>query len=65
MRLIVAAALVVHGLIHLIGVAKAFRRADLPQWTQPISPLTGWLWLAAALLPSVDARSAQSVSRER
>ncbi len=42
--------LVVHGLIHLLGVAKAFGLADLPQLTQPISPLLGTLWLLAALL---------------
>jgi hypothetical protein len=42
--------LVGHGLIHLIGVARAFRLAELPQLTQPIPPLMGWLWLAATLL---------------
>ena len=42
--------LVGHGLLHLIGVAKAFRLAALPQLTQPITPLAGALWLAAAML---------------
>ena len=42
--------LVVHGLIHLLGVVKAFRLAELPQLTQPISPPFGVLWLAASLL---------------
>ena len=42
--------LVVHGLIHLLGTAKAFGWADLPQLTQPISVTFGALWLLAALL---------------
>jgi hypothetical protein len=42
--------LVVHGLIHLLGVAKAFGWAELPQLTQPISPVLGILWLVSALL---------------
>jgi hypothetical protein len=49
----------VHGLIHLLGFAKAFGLADLPQLAQPISRPWGALWLAggslvlaaAALLP--------------
>ena len=39
-----------HGLIHLLGFAKAFGLAALPQLTQPISPPLGTLWLLAALL---------------
>lgn len=42
--------LIVHGLIHLLGFVKAFQFADLPQLTQPISPLYGVLWLTAGLL---------------
>jgi hypothetical protein len=42
--------LVVHGLIHVFGFAKAFGFADLPQLTQPVSPLLGAVWLIAALL---------------
>ena len=43
--------LVGHGLLHLIGVAKGFRLAALPQLTQPITPAApASLWLAAALL---------------
>jgi hypothetical protein len=42
--------LVVHGLIHLLGAAKACGWADLPQLTQPISPALGALWLVSALL---------------
>jgi len=50
MRLVLALLLTVHGLIHLLGVAKAFGLAALPQLTQPISPPRGWLWLLAAML---------------
>ncbi|HXH05323.1 MAG TPA: DUF6544 family protein [Vicinamibacterales bacterium] len=39
--------LALHGLIHLIGAAKAFG-ADFPQIAQPISPIVGGLWLLAA-----------------
>ena len=42
--------LVGHGLLHLIGVAKAFRLASLPQLTQPITPGVGIVWLVAAAL---------------
>lgn len=42
--------LVIHGLIHLIGAAKAFGWADLPQLTQQITPIFGTLWLMAAVL---------------
>jgi hypothetical protein len=42
--------LVVHGLMHLLGVAKAFRWAELPRLTQSISPSVGLLWLVSALL---------------
>jgi Family of unknown function (DUF6544) len=47
----------VHGLIHLLGVAKAFHLAELPQLTQPISPFFGALWLMSALLFVVTAVS--------
>jgi hypothetical protein len=57
MRGVFAVVLVAHGLIHLLGFAKAFRLADLPQLTQPISPVRGALWLLAALL-SVAAAAA-------
>jgi hypothetical protein len=45
-----AALLVVHGLIHLLGFAKAFGLAELPQLRLPISSTLGVLWLLAALL---------------
>jgi hypothetical protein len=50
MARVFAVLLIVHGLIHLLGFAKAFRLAALQQLTQPISPLFGLLWLAASLL---------------
>jgi Family of unknown function (DUF6544) len=50
MIVVFAVVLVVHGLIHVLGFAKAFGLADLSQLTQPISPLLGVVWLLAALL---------------
>ena len=55
MRWIVAVLLAVHGLIHLMGFAKAFGYAQLPQLTQPISRELGLLWLAAGLLVTASA----------
>ena len=53
-----------HGLIHLMGFAKAFGYAKLPQLSQPISREGGVLWLlagglvvATALMLGVGARS--------
>lgn len=42
--------LVVHGLIHLMGVAKGFGLAELPQLTTPISRPMAVMWLVASLL---------------
>jgi hypothetical protein len=50
MRIAFALLIGLHGLIHLLGPAKAFGWADVPQLRVPISPLGGALWLAAALL---------------
>jgi hypothetical protein len=50
MTLLFAVFLGLHGLIHLLGAAKAFGWAALPQLTRPISPTMGGLWLAAAVL---------------
>ena len=50
-----AGLLVLHGLIHLVGFAKAFRFADLPQLVRPISPALGVMWLLAAGLFVVAA----------
>jgi hypothetical protein len=49
-RWAVVALLSVHGLIHLMGVAKGFGWAEVPALTHPIGPATAWLWLAASLL---------------
>ena len=53
---VLAIVLVVHGLIHLLGVAKAFG-ADLLQLAQPISPVFGVLWLVATVLCLAAATS--------
>lgn len=50
MRFAFALVLFAHGLIHLIGFAKAFGLADLPLLTAPISQFFGMLWLTASLL---------------
>ena len=50
MKIFFAVFLVVHGLIHLIGTAKAFGVADIPQLTQQIARPLGILWLLAAAL---------------
>ena len=50
MKTFFAVFLVVHGLIHLIGTAKAFDGADIPQLTQQIARPLGILWLLAAAL---------------
>jgi hypothetical protein len=50
MKALLVLVLIVHSLIHLMGAAKAWRLAELPQLTQPISKSMGLLWLAAALL---------------
>lgn len=45
-----AVILVIHGLLHLLGFAKAFHLAELPQLTEPIPALAGIGWLVAAVL---------------
>lgn len=45
-----AGLLVVHGLIHVLGAAKAFHWAELPQLTRPIPPALGVAWMVAASL---------------
>lgn len=49
-RRIFIAVVVVHGLIHLMGFAKAFGLAELPQLSQAISRAMGVVWLVAAVL---------------
>ena len=55
MRWIPIALIGLHGLIHLMGFAKGFGYADLPQLTQPISRSWGVVWLAAAGLVTGSA----------
>ena len=50
MTAVFAIVLMIHGLIHLLGFAKAFGLADLPQLTQPVPSVLGILWLLAAFL---------------
>lgn len=50
MALAFAVFLIVHGLIHLFGFAKAFGLTPLPQLTQPVSAAAGAGWLLAAAL---------------
>jgi len=42
--------LVVHGLIHLLGAARAFEWAELPQLARPISRPLGAVWLVTSVL---------------
>jgi hypothetical protein len=49
-RWVVAGLLMVHGLIHFLGVAKGLGWADVPQLRQPIGVWGAVLWLVAALL---------------
>jgi len=55
MRIALALVLLLHALIHLMGFAKAFGYAALPQLTMPISRPMGMLWLLAALLMGAAA----------
>jgi hypothetical protein len=48
-RVLFAALLAIHGLIHFMGVAKAFGLAELEALSRPISPGMGVVWLLAGL----------------
>ncbi len=50
LRIIFLVVLCLHGVLHVLGFAKAFGLAVLPQLTQPISRPWGLLWLAAGAL---------------
>ena len=58
--------LILHGLIHLMGFAKAFGYAELPQLTQPISRDWGVVWLLAGGLvvagTDTDSRNLSAVA---
>ena len=47
MRWAIIGLLLLHGFIHLMGFAKAFGYAELPQLAQPISRRWGVVWLLA------------------
>ena len=50
MRWVFALVIVVHGLIHVMGLVKGFGLAELPQLTLPITRGMGVVWFLAALL---------------
>ncbi len=50
MRIAFAILIGIHGLIHLLGPAKAFGWAEVQPLRTPISPFGGALWLVAAIL---------------
>lgn len=50
MKVILIAVMALHGLIHLMGFAKAFNLAPMSQLTQPITRFGGGLWLLATAL---------------
>jgi hypothetical protein len=49
-RLIFAAGILIHGLIHLLGFVKAFQWAEINQLTQNINKPIGVLWLVTSML---------------
>lgn len=50
MRLALVFAIIIHGLIHLLGFVKAFDMIPVEQLSQPIGKGIGLLWLATMLL---------------
>jgi hypothetical protein len=54
-RWIVIVLIAVHGLIHLMGFAKAYGYAELPQLSQPVSRVMGLVWLTAGLVVFASA----------
>jgi hypothetical protein len=55
MRWITAVFLAIHGLIHMMGFAKAFGYAELPQLRRPVSREMGLVWFAAGVLVLASA----------
>lgn len=55
MRIVLVLLIILHGLIHLMGFAKAFQFGEMTQFTKEISRPMGILWLLAALLFLVTA----------
>lgn len=54
-RFFLVALFAIHGLIHLMGFAKAFQYAEMKQLAIAISKPVGLLWLVAALLFIISA----------
>ena len=54
-RWIVVLLMAAHGLIHLMGFAKAHGYAELPQLSQPVSHTMGLVWLAAGVMVLASA----------
>jgi len=50
MKILLLILISLHGLIHLLGFAKAFELAHINQLSLPISKLNGSLWLLSAVL---------------
>lgn len=50
MRIFLALLIILHGLIHLMGFAKAYQFAEMKQLSGPISRMEGLVWLSAAVL---------------
>ena len=50
MRWVVVVVLMLHGLIHLLGFAKAFDLAEMSHLSQPIGRSMGLVWIIASVL---------------
>jgi hypothetical protein len=55
MKIAFAIFVLIHGLIHILGFAKAFHLAEVSQLTQPISRAADLLWPIAAIRFAVSA----------
>ncbi|MCA0388042.1 MAG: hypothetical protein LCH52_06055 [Bacteroidetes bacterium] len=53
-KIILSAILLIHGLIHLMGFAKAFGYSEMPQISEHIGKPEGMLWLVVTLLFSLS-----------
>ena len=50
MRLALTVLILIHGLIHFMGFAKAFKLAEINQLSQNISKPIGMFWLLVCIL---------------
>lgn len=55
LRILFVLLLSMHGVIHLLGTAKAFDWADISQLRSPVSVTFGFLWMLASILLIVSA----------